>query len=79
LTWQSRLRRIIMSNTDRIEFVLQHKDLVADALLQEAANLSGFGGKYKGEKLKQLERAVGLLRELAKAIRGLEEMTSTAM
>ena len=62
-----------MDNTGRIRFILQHKDLIADALLQEAANLSGFGGKCKGEKLRRLEKTVGLLRKLAEIIWGLED------
>lgn len=62
-----------MSNTDRIEFILQYKNLAADALLQEAANLSGFGGKYRGKNLEKLEGTVELLKELAETIRGLEE------
>ena len=64
-----------VKTSEQLELIMYHKDLIADALLQEAANLSGlsgFSGKCDdpGFRLKRLEQKVQLLKKLAAAFRG---------
>ena len=46
--------------------VVAHAEIIAGALRQQAANLSGFGGKCKNkEEAERLDRRVAILRKLA--------------
>lgn len=60
-------------NIARAEYtdIMANSKIIADALEQEAANLSGFSGKCK--KIDRLDKRIALLRRLAMDVRHLAD------